>query len=60
MDGRVLASILTDGARERPIERAPEGERWPSDAEAVFVEGGRAEEGDDRVRERLRALGYVE
>jgi predicted AlkP superfamily phosphohydrolase/phosphomutase len=60
MDGQVLSSILTAEARERPIERAPEGERWPSDAEAAFVETGRAEENDDQVRERLRALGYVE
>jgi predicted AlkP superfamily phosphohydrolase/phosphomutase len=60
MDGRVLTSILTPEANGRPVERAPEGERWPSDAEAVFVESGHADEGDEQVRERLRALGYVE
>jgi predicted AlkP superfamily phosphohydrolase/phosphomutase len=60
MDGRVLSSILTEEARQRPVEQVPEGERWPSDAEAAFVETGRAEESDDQVRERLRALGYVE
>jgi predicted AlkP superfamily phosphohydrolase/phosphomutase len=60
MDGRVLTSILTTEAAGRPVERAPEGERWPSDAEARFVESARADEGEDQVRERLRALGYVE
>lgn len=60
MDGRVLTAMLTDEARRRPVERAPEGERWPSDAQAAFVETGRADEDDDQVRERLRALGYVE
>jgi len=60
MDGRVLTEILTPAAAERPIELIPEGERWPSDADAVFVEAARAAEDDDQVRERLRALGYVE
>lgn len=60
MDGRVLTEVLTASAADRPVGRIPEGERWPSDAEAVFVETGRAAEDDDQVRERLRALGYVE
>jgi predicted AlkP superfamily phosphohydrolase/phosphomutase len=60
MDGRVLSEILTPAASERPVQRIPEGERWPSDAEAAFVEVADAAEDDDQVRERLRALGYVE
>jgi predicted AlkP superfamily phosphohydrolase/phosphomutase len=60
MDGQVLSAMLTEEAQKRPVERAPEGERWPSDAQAAFVETGRADEDDDQVRERLRALGYVE
>jgi predicted AlkP superfamily phosphohydrolase/phosphomutase len=60
MDGRVISDALTPAAAARPVERSPDGERWPSDAEATFVVAGQTAEDGDQVRERLRALGYVE
>jgi predicted AlkP superfamily phosphohydrolase/phosphomutase len=60
MDGRVLTEILTAASlRARPVAtEAPMG-RWPAEAD----EGAQAEltdEDEELVRDRLRALGYVE
>jgi predicted AlkP superfamily phosphohydrolase/phosphomutase len=60
MDGRVLDEILGPPASKRPVVRVAPGERWPSDAEAKAVEATTVADDEDRVRDRLRDLGYVE
>jgi predicted AlkP superfamily phosphohydrolase/phosphomutase len=61
MDGRVLAEILTaKDLRERPIERGKPLGRWPDEATSQIAQGDLSEEDEELVRDRLRALGYVE
>jgi hypothetical protein len=61
MDGRVLSEILTPAAREaRPVEIGPTVGIWSGDASDGFVTDDRLDEDESAVRERLRALGYLE
>ncbi|HWQ14620.1 MAG TPA: alkaline phosphatase family protein [Roseiflexaceae bacterium] len=60
MDGRVLTEILTaERLRARPVATAPSPGRWPSEADDTG-QGELTDEDEELVRDRLRALGYVE
>ena len=60
MDGRVLTEALAPGVLESQAVRAgtPMG-FWPEE-EVVFSEGMMSEEDETQIRERLRALGYLD
>jgi arylsulfatase A-like enzyme len=61
MDGRVLTEILTaESLQTHPIVKGEPQEKWPSDAEAQYIEEDLSFEDEEAVRDRLRALGYFE
>jgi predicted AlkP superfamily phosphohydrolase/phosphomutase len=61
MDGRVLTEILTaDSLQARAVEVSAPLSYWPDQAAAAFVQEPVTDEGEELVRDRLRALGYVE
>lgn len=61
MDGSVLSRAMTEASRaDRPVQSSGAFERWPSEAEAEIAEAESFDSDDDRVRDRLRDLGYVE
>lgn len=61
IDGRVLTEILAPNALEsRPIKQGEPMGLWPSEDEAVFDDKGISDEDEEQIRERLKALGYLE
>ena len=61
MDGRVLTEILPPTSFEaRPIHRAEPVGFWPDVDQAVFDVDTMTDEDEEKIRERLQALGYLE
>lgn len=61
MDGRVLTEIINSTALEsRPIRRGEPMGLWPDEDQAVFNDSGVSNEDEEQIRERLRALGYID
>lgn len=61
MDGRVVTEALNEETlNTRIVQAGPPVGRWPSESEANGSDAGFVAEGDDIVRERLRALGYLD
>ena len=62
MDGSVLTQALAKKSLEaRPVRQSGPVTRWPSEDEAeAAIAASTVDSDDDRVRERLRDLGYVE
>jgi hypothetical protein len=61
MDGDVLSAALTEASRtSHPVRSSPPLPRWPSEEEAAKAVAESFESDDERVRDRLRDLGYVE
>lgn len=61
MDGRVVLEALDPATRAaRPVRRSPPVPYWPSDEAVEDLGTTSIHEDDPQVRERLRALGYVE
>ncbi len=61
MDGRVALDALEPAFRaSRPVRMSPPVPYWPDEAAAREASGDSSNGDDPQVRERLRALGYVE
>lgn len=61
MDGRVLTEILAPNVLDSwPIKQGKPVGLWPSEDEAVFDDRGISDEDEKQIRERLKALGYIE
>jgi predicted AlkP superfamily phosphohydrolase/phosphomutase len=61
MDGRVLTEILDSNVLEsRPIMQGEPMGLWPNQDEAVFTDNVVSDEDEEQIRERLKALGYLE
>jgi hypothetical protein len=61
MDGRVLTEIMTTPlAHEQTIQYSPPIGLWPSAGEAIFSDEVTSAEDEEQIRDRLRALGYLE
>lgn len=61
MDGTVLGGALTESSRtSHPVRSSSPLPRWPSEEEAAEAIAAAFTSDDERVRERLRDLGYVE
>jgi predicted AlkP superfamily phosphohydrolase/phosphomutase len=61
MDGRVLTETLSaESLRKRPVEFGSPLGRWPDEFGPVFVQEEMTDDDEELVRDRLRALGYVE
>jgi predicted AlkP superfamily phosphohydrolase/phosphomutase len=61
MDGRVLNEILTPSTlASRPVKMTEPLGFWPSEDEAVFSDDTVTDEDEEKIRERLQALGYLE
>ncbi len=61
MDGRVASEIIDPQVlAKRPVALDNPRGRWPNEAEAQYVVDDAADDEDEAVRERLRALGYFE
>lgn len=61
LDGRVLTQALAVGSLGgRPIRIGPPLGRWPTETGSEQGQASTHTHGDEQVRDRLRALGYVE
>jgi predicted AlkP superfamily phosphohydrolase/phosphomutase len=61
MDGRPLTEIMSpDLLQSRPIRKGKPVGFWPNEEEAVFSDQVIADDGEEQIRDRLRALGYIE
>ncbi|HID63217.1 MAG TPA: hypothetical protein EYP49_10820, partial [Anaerolineae bacterium] len=61
MDGRVLTEILPPTVLEsRPVKQGEPMGLWPGEEEAVFSDEVISDEDEERIRKRLKALGYLE
>jgi hypothetical protein len=61
VDGRVLTEIITlPFNQEQSIEYSQPIGLWPNETEAVFSDEATSAEDEEQIRERLRALGYLE
>jgi predicted AlkP superfamily phosphohydrolase/phosphomutase len=61
MDGNVLAEILTEESlKSWPVQKGSALGRWPSEADANVPDIELMPEEEEIVRDRLRALGYLD
>jgi hypothetical protein len=61
IDGRTLTEILTsESIKARQVEVGRPLGRWPDEATPLLNQQEMSDEDEELVRDRLRALGYVE